>query len=235
MKRNKICWLIGMLLFIPIAYGMLATAFIRITSPRVMKKYPARKGIALTFDDGPHPLYTVRLLDLLKEHDIQATFFVVGEKVRAYPDIVRRMKEEGHQIGIHHYKHTSSWLLSPRQLHRQLQDTDAAIKDVIGEHPTLYRPPWGFMNAATLSVSRPYRIIMWSHVFKDWKVHHCQHGLLEGLRNVPDNGSIVLLHDDGTNPGADDDAPAYMIDKLAIYLQESKEKKIEFVPIDTPD
>ncbi|WP_050804698.1 polysaccharide deacetylase family protein [Sporosarcina newyorkensis] len=166
MKRNKINWLIGILLFLPIAYGMLATVFIRMTSPRVMKKHPARKGITLTFDDGPHPVYTARLLDLLKEHDIQAIFFVVGEKVRAYPDIVRRMKEEGHQIGIHHYEHTSSWLLTPWQLRRQLQDTDAAIKDIIGEQPTLYRPPWGFMNAATLSVSRPYRIIMKNKLYQ---------------------------------------------------------------------
>ena len=85
------------------------------------------------------------------------------------------------------------------------------------------------MNAATLFVTKPYQIVLWSHVFKDWKIDDCEQGLLEGLRNVPANGSIVLLHDDGTNPGADDQAPAHMLEKLSLYLDEAKAKGIEFV------
>ncbi|WJH35220.1 polysaccharide deacetylase family protein [Paenibacillus sp. CC-CFT747] len=69
--------------------------------------------IALTFDDGPDPVYTPRLLDLLKERGIRATFFVLGSKAEKHPDLIRRMHEEGHQIGIHNYTHLSNWLMTP--------------------------------------------------------------------------------------------------------------------------
>ncbi|AXI00622.1 polysaccharide deacetylase family protein [Sporosarcina sp. PTS2304] len=232
MGKRKTAWLVtGILALAPLAYGMGATALIRLTNYKVMKRIPAKRGIALTFDDGPHPVYTLRLLDLLQQYDIKATFFVVGEKVRMYPKIIERMYNEGHQIGIHHDRHTSSWLLTPSQLEKEIRETHRAISNVIGESPTVYRPPWGFMNAFTLYYSKPYQIVFWTHVFQDWKVERCEDGLLDGLRNVPANGSIILLHDDGTNPGADDLAPVHMLDKLEIYLEEAVKKETEFVVV----
>lgn len=221
MRKRKVFQIAAVLAVLPLAYGMGATAIIRTLGHRITKKLPAERGIALTFDDGPHPVYTRQLLDLLNKYDIPATFFVVGEKVRANPDIVKRMYEEGHQIGIHHDQHTSSWLLTPARLKQQIEDTDRAIRDVTGKSPTVYRPPWGFLNAASLHLSKSYEIVLWSHVFKDWKVTHCERGLLEGLQNVPADGSIILLHDDGTNPGADSEAPIHMLDKLSTYLNET--------------
>ncbi|ARK21712.1 polysaccharide deacetylase family protein [Sporosarcina ureae] len=231
MKKQNIAWIAGAAALLPFAYGMGATALIGSTGYRVMKRLPERRGIALTFDDGPNPVYTMQLLDLLKQHQIKATFFVVGQHVRDYPEVVERMHKEGHQIGIHHDNHTSSWLLTPSMLSREIKETHRAIFDITGESPTVYRPPWGFMNAATLFVTRPYQIVLWSHVFKDWKINSCEQGLLEGLRNVPADGSIILLHDDGTNRGADDRAPAHMLDKLSIYLDEAVGKGIEFVSV----
>ena len=230
MKKKNLAWIAGAAVLLPFAYGMGATALIRATGYRVMKRLPERKGIALTFDDGPHPVYTMQLLDLLKHYQIQATFFVVGQNVRDYPEVVERMHKEGHQIGIHHDRHTSSWLLTPSQLSYEIKGTHRAIKTVTGDSPTLYRPPWGFLNAATLFVTKSYQIILWSHVFHDWKIGSCKSGLLEGLRNTPADGSIVLLHDDGTNRGADDEAPAYMLDKLSVYLEEAVANGVEFVP-----
>lgn len=215
----------------PFAYGMGATALIRTVGYRVMKRLPERQGIALTFDDGPNPVYTMQLLDLLKHHEIKSTFFVVGQHVRNYPEVIERMHNEGHQIGIHHDQHTSSWLLTPSRLAQEIKETHRAILDVTGESPTLYRPPWGFMNAATLFVAKPYQIVMWSHVFKDWKIDSCEYGLLEDLRNVQPDGSIILLHDDGTNPGADDEAPVHMLDKLSTYLEEAVAAGVKFVPV----
>lgn len=233
MKKRAVFIVAAGLALLPFAYGMGATAVIRTIGHRITKKMPSGKGIALTFDDGPHPVYTVQLLDLLKKHKIQATFFVVGEKVRAYPAIVKRMHDEGHRIGIHHYEHTSSWLLTPSQLRTQIEETDHAIKEVTGESPTLYRPPWGFLNATSLHMSKPYEIVLWSHMFKDWKVAHCETGLLDGLHKVPSDGSIVLLHDDGTNPGADSTAPAHMLNKLSMYLEETTLKETEFKTVGT--
>ena len=231
MKKQHLAWIVGTAVLLPFAYGMGATALIRTTGYRVMKRLPEHKGIALTFDDGPNPVYTMQLLDLLKHYQINATFFVVGQNVREYPEVVERMHKDGHQIGIHHDHHTSSWLLTPSQLSYEIKETHRAIMNVTGESPTLYRPPWGFLNAATLFVTKPYQITLWSHVFHDWKIDSCKSGLLEGLRNIPADGSIVLLHDDGTNRGADDEAPAYMLDKLSIYLEETVAKGVEFVPV----
>lgn len=233
MKKRYIFIAAGLVALIPFAYGMGATALIKRVGNHIMKRLPEGKGIALTFDDGPNPVYTPQLLDLLKQHDIKATFFVVGQNVRDYPEVVERMHREGHQIGIHHDQHTSSWLLTPSQLSYEVKETHRAIIDVTGQSPTLYRPPWGMMNAATLFVTKPYQIILWSHVFQDWEIDSCEEGLLEGLRNVPADGSIALLHDDGTNPGADDEAPARMLDKLSIYLNEAKEQGIDFVAVNS--
>lgn len=232
-KRSIVAVVASTVALTPFVYGMGATAWIRMFSRKVMKRLDSENSIALTFDDGPHPVYTLALLDLLKKHNSKATFFVVGEKVRRYPEIVERMHREGHQIGIHHDRHTSSWLLTPSQLKYQIQETHRAIINVTGQSPTLYRPPWGFMNAATLSLAKPYQIVFWTHVFQDWKIDSCEAKLLEGLRSVPATGSIVLLHDDGTNPGADDLAPAHMLAKLAIYLEEASANEIKFVAVDT--
>lgn len=214
-----------------VIYGMLATLVIRKTNKRIVKKINT-KGIALTFDDGPNEIYTIQLLDLLKRYNAKATFFVVGEKVDRHPEIVRRIHREGHAIGIHHYQHLSSWKLTPSQLKEQLVKTDEAIFRATGEHPTLYRPPWGFFNLFTLQKAKNLDIIIWSHIFGDWKTRNCKGNLLEGLRQVPEDGSIVLLHDDGENPGADDEAPAYMLEKLEKYLEESSKKGVSFSKIE---
>ncbi|MCG3089882.1 polysaccharide deacetylase family protein [Sporosarcina cyprini] len=230
MGKRTIATIIACLSFVPLLYTVLATAFIRLTGFGIVKKLN-RNGIALTFDDGPHPVYTVELLNLLKKHNVKATFFVVGEKAKAHPAILKRMHEEGHQIGIHHLQHTSSWLLSPSQLKRQLVETERIIQQVTGVRPILYRPPWGFLNAASIPLARlrGYQIIIWTHHFKDWKVASCKTRLLDGLRQVPADGSIILLHDDGTNPGADDDAPGVMLEKLKIFLEEATAQGTPFL------
>ncbi|QTD42982.1 polysaccharide deacetylase family protein [Sporosarcina sp. Te-1] len=230
MRKRTIAFAIASLCIIPLLYSVIATVVIRLTGFGIVKKLN-RTGIALTFDDGPHPVFTEKLLDLLKKYNVRATFFVVGEKAKMHPALLKRMHAEGHQIGIHHLQHTSSWRLTPGRLKKQLVETEQIIHDITGVRPFLYRPPWGFMNAATIPLarSRNYRIIIWSHHFKDWKVASCETILLEGLRQVPEDGSIILLHDDGTNPSADDEAPDVMLSKLQIYLEEATAKGIPFI------
>ncbi|MET3576652.1 polysaccharide deacetylase family protein [Bhargavaea ullalensis] len=210
------------------AGNVLATAAIRTTGLGIMKKLPDKNGIALTFDDGPHPVYTARLLDVLKQHGVRATFFVIGEKVEAYPWLLKRMREDGHEIGIHHYKHRSAWRLTPRALRNQLELTDRAIRKASGMVPRLYRPPWGRLSPYTLTVAKDYETLIWSHIFGDWKTANCS-GLAKRLKCVPADGSIVLLHDDGSNPGADEAAPASMIRELDLYLHAAVRDGIPFV------
>lgn len=204
---------------------------IRVCSLGITKKINSNNGIALTFDDGPNPEYTIKLLDLLKEYEIKATFFVVGSKVKSNPGIIKRMHEEGHTIGIHHFHHVSSWVLSPIHLRKQLEMTEKAITECTNEKVVYYRPPWGHFNFFTPLFSRKYKVIMWSGIFGDWKVENCKNTLLDQLRSTSTEGSILLLHDCGETLGADKEAPGYMIEMLKIYLQESKEKGTHFISL----
>ncbi|MGN7408020.1 polysaccharide deacetylase family protein [Sporosarcina sp. SAFN-010] len=210
-------------------YTYAATLLIRITSIGIQKKVRNGTGIALTFDDGPNPLYTPKLLDLLAHYNIKAVFFVVGKHAENYPEIIKRMCAEGHSIGIHHYEHVSTWRLTPKQTHQQIKRTAKVIKEITGSEPTFYRPPWGRFNLATLPVSRQFFTIMWTHIVGDWKIRTCDEELSDRLGAIPADGSIVVLHDDGSNPGADDEAPAHMLHVLESYIQEATEKGTRFI------
>lgn len=222
-------WIIvGSAVILFLGYSVLSTIVIRVLGRGFLSKLPL-KGILLTFDDGPNPEYTPRLLDLLKEHDVKACFFVVGSKVKQHPDIIKRMVADGHVIGIHHYQHVSSWILAPRQLKKQLVMTEQIIRELTNEQVIFYRPPWGHFNFATLFVSKKYKVMMWSHLFGDWNVEKSKDTLLNGLREVTEDGSVVLLHDCGETLGADVEAPLYMLKNLETFLKESKFKEKKFI------
>jgi peptidoglycan-N-acetylglucosamine deacetylase len=211
-------------------YAILPTILIRATSWGITKRINS-DSIAITFDDGPNPEYTPQLLDLLKKYDVKASFFVVGSKVKANPDIIKRMSQEGHTIGIHHYNHISSWILSPFHLKKQLQLTEQAIQDCTNEKVTFYRPPWGHFNISSLRLSKRYKVILWSNIFGDWKEAKGKNGLIKQLLQVTEAGSVLLLHDCGETLGADSLAPHYMLKSLEIYLQENINKGTNFITL----
>lgn len=211
-------------------YTYAATLFIRISSIGIRKKVSRGEGIALTFDDGPNPLYTPLLLDLLSRYHIRAIFFVVGKHAERNTEIIKRMHEEGHSVGIHHYDHISNWRLTPEQTYRQISRTAEVIKRITGSDPVFYRPPWGHFNLATPFVSHPYTTIMWTHILGDWKIRTCNGKLGDRLRAIGGDGSIAVLHDDGGNRGADEEAPAHMLHVLESYIQDAKAKGIRFIP-----
>jgi peptidoglycan/xylan/chitin deacetylase (PgdA/CDA1 family) len=211
-------------------YAILPTIIIRGNGWRITKRIN-EAAIAITFDDGPNPEYTPLLLDLLKKYGVKASFFVVGSKVKAYPDIIKRMSQEGHTIGIHHYDHISSWIVSPFQLNKQLQMTEQAIQECTNERVRFYRPPWGHFNIFSLLLSKRYKVIMWSHIFGDWKVAKGKNGLLNQLLQTTEAGSVLLLHDCGDTWGADRLAPSYMLKSLEIYLQENVNKGTKFITL----
>ncbi|MGE8080755.1 polysaccharide deacetylase family protein [Peribacillus loiseleuriae] len=224
-------WIISftVIVLLVLFYSVIPTLLIRIYNLGVTKKVQGENRIVLTFDDGPNPHYTPQLLDLLKRYGVKATFFVVGSKVKRNPNIIKRMHEEGHTIGIHHYDHISSWLMSPFKLRNQLIMTEQAITECTNEKVTFYRPPWGHFNLFTQLISKKYEIIMWSDIFGDWKVETCKTELLDQLRKTTDGGSILLLHDCGETFGADIEAPRYMLENLEIYLKEMTERGRRFI------
>lgn len=210
-----------------LVYAVFSTIIMRTYSMKMTKTLATSKGVLLTFDDGPHPDYTIQLLTLLRQYEVRAIFFVVGELVEKFPEVIKQMHKEGHMIGIHHQKHRSNWWLLPHQTKKQIDQTKESIEKIIGQKVVLYRPPWGHFNIATLSIASHLQIVMWSHIYKDWKCSN--HHLERLLSNPPKDGSIVLLHDNGDTKGANETAPLEMLRYLHMYLEKMQQNNRQFV------
>ena len=156
-----------------------------------------RKVVALTYDDGPNPPYTDRILDELKELDVKATFFVVGRAAQAHPGEVRRIVAEGHAIGNHTWDHSHLLVQTPHQIHEELSKTDDTIFAATGVRTRLMRPPFGARDFAVIDQARKdgYSVIMWSVPLpKDWEQPGDMTIAKRVLAHVKD-GSIIVLHD----------------------------------------
>jgi peptidoglycan/xylan/chitin deacetylase (PgdA/CDA1 family) len=169
------------------------------------KKVPAdadgTRYMALTFDDGPHQVLTPRLLDILKEKNAKATFYVMGVKVGIHPDIVTRAAQEGHEIGNHVYDHPVLTKIKPQELDHQISSTNAAIRAATGSNPKTLRPPYGNSNKkvnAEISGKHQMDAVFWSFDTIDWKFPSKEEILQRSLKHI-DNGAIVLAHDVHTN------------------------------------
>lgn len=153
--------------------------------------------IALTFDDGPHPQNTPRLLDMLRARNVRATFYVIGQNVDRYPAIARRIVAEGHEIGNHTYTHPKLTSLGPSQVSREMARTEAAIGRAAGVKPRTMRPPYGALTRAqrrTVYNEFGYPTILWSVDPEDWRRPGV--GVVTSrILNRTTNGSIVLAHD----------------------------------------
>ena len=151
------------------------------------------KYVALTFDDGPSPRCTPRLLDGLREMGAKATFFVVGCQAVKDPDIVQRIAAEGHQVGNHSYDHADLHSLTAAQAMADLEKNDALLRELLGEGEYWVRPPYGLMTeaeAAALSVP----LVNWSVDTEDWRTKDSGK-ILDVIYRCTGDGDIVLLHD----------------------------------------
>lgn len=214
-------WLI--VLFV--VYGICPTWLTRVSSFRVQKR--VNGGVALTFDDGPDPIYTPQLLDLLKKYDVKATFFVIGSKAEKYPHLIQRMHKEGHTIGLHHYYHTSNWFLPPLVAEWELERSVRAIERITGSRPAYYRPPWGHINIWTLFMQKKYKIVMWTYILGDWNASLGVDRLYERLMRSIEDGAIIVLHDSGSTFGADQHAPQNMLQALERLLKTAHVKWVK--------
>lgn len=156
-----------------------------------------QKTLAMTFDDGPHPSLTPKLLDLLKARNIKCTFFVLGSNAKAYPAIIRRMVAEGHEIANHSYSHPILTKLSNEQARKEMKETDDALFTVAGVRPHLMRPPYGAINARIKDLvftEFGYPTILWSVNPKDWSCPGVG-AVTSRLVNGAHPGAIMLSHD----------------------------------------
>ncbi len=152
------------------------------------------KKIAITFDDGPHPLYTKKLLQGLKKRDVKATFFLLGKEVELYPEIVKKIKEDGHLIGVHSYEHVNFGQIGDEAAMRQIQTTGDAIEAVTGEYPGFIRPPYGSWKKS-LNDKVTMIEVLWDVDPLDWATKNSDVVTRRIMTAVDKGGTIILLHD----------------------------------------
>ncbi|WP_096188938.1 polysaccharide deacetylase family protein [Evansella halocellulosilytica] len=185
--------------------------------------------IALTFDDGPDPRFTPQILDVLNEYGVPATFFLMGARAEAYPDLARRVVDEGHIVGNHTYWHPD--LVEQGEvavLEREVSRTDDTLAAIINYRTTLFRPPYGFLFQELVErlAELEYSVIGWSVDSLDWQ-ELTPDEIAQNVFNEIHPGAIVLMHD-----GADADGDqTETIEALHQIIPELQEQGYEFVTV----
>lgn len=160
-----------------------------------------RKIVALTFDDGPHKIYTKQVLQILKKHNIKATFFLIGVNIDGNENIVRKMAEEGHVVANHSYAHYHLPTMSADEIKRSLITTSKSIANIIGEYPILFRPPYGACSRQSVKTIKDlgYKTIMWNDMVDDYNPNTTTQKITMGIINLAKPGAIIGMHDGGGN------------------------------------
>lgn len=166
---------------------------------RIIKQGPREdKVIALTFDDGPHPIFTPKILDILKEYNVKATFFVLGKYVEMYPEIIKRQVEEGHEIGNHTFSHINANKESEETVFKEFQKTEDSINNISIPATRILRPPYGILNKKIINYANKndYAIVLWSQRQdpKDWSNPGAEK-ISSIILSQTENGDVILLHD----------------------------------------
>jgi len=236
MYRCRIIVILTILIYICVSSPSSAACA---TTHRMDKNYFEKKGdivwhvstskkvIALTFDDGPHPIYTSKILDILKLYDAKATFFIVGENVEKNKSLILRELHEGHELGNHTFTHPNTFKVSIPKLKEECIITDNAIFNATGSHPKHFRPPGGSFDEEIVSISKElnYDFILWTwwQDSKDWS-HPGVNRIVKNVLTCPQNGDIILFHDYVEGKSQTPQA-------LEIILPKLKEMGFEFVTV----
>lgn len=188
-------------------------------------------GAVLTFDDGPDPEMTPRLLDLLDERGLKAVFFLVSDQARQYPELTREIADRGHQIGYHGKDHRHAWITGPRRTRQTLSQGRAELEKILGQPIQFMRPPWGVVNLMTILWLRTSGLtaVGWSAEGQDWKLTDAEAITGRILRSVHD-GTIILLHD--ARRHTDGETLERILDRLTHRIID--ELKIPLVPLKIP-
>lgn len=188
------------------------------------------RGVALTFDDGPDPTWTPRILEALAAHDAKATFFVIGHKVEAHPEVVRAILDAGHAVGLHSYAHDRLFSLrTERTVRQDLVRGLEAIEKVTGTRPTLFRPPIGHTNPiiARVADALDLTVVGWTVSGRDGVASAEVPDVIARVRRDLRDGIIVALHD---APERGDREPA-AVGALRPILDTLAAERIDVVPL----
>ncbi len=187
----------------------------------------AEKCVALTFDDGPHPLYTKEILDILDRYNAKATFFVIGKNAQDNKELLLEELKRGHEIGNHTFTHPDLKIISNEKFREELIATDNIIKEITGEKPKLFRPPCGYISNSIVNTlsENDYSVVLWSwrQDTRDWARPGVNHIVSTVITNIND-GDIILFHDYNSKKSQTPNA-------LEIILSQLSEKGYKFVTV----
>lgn len=199
----------------------------------VLNRGPAEsRSVVLTFDDGPAPPFTDRILDILGEHKISATFFLCGKNVERHPEIARRIVREGHTVGNHTYSHPLLFAHSRRFMAGEIDRAQNIIERVTGVRPTLFRPPYGARWFGLMPVLRQRRLkmIMWSVAGFDWK--YKTQAIIRAATRRLHPGAVILLHDGHEQPPPGGIKQSSTVEALPAIIEAVSRAGLTFVPIE---
>lgn len=182
--------------------------------------------IALTFDDGPNPFWTEKVLDVLNEYNIKANFFILGKHAEKYKDIVEKEFKAGHLIGNHSYSH-------PNKESGDFEKSEEIIFNIIGEHTRFIRPPFNITDLCNNygpATRGEVKIINNDVIPRDWESK--AEDIIDRVMQETKNGSIILLHDGSQREHEIEGRPQEMFKALPIIIEELKKKNLEFVRLD---
>ena len=165
--------------------------FVRCLFPKALwRMNPDEKAVYLTFDDGPIPVVTPWVVELLGHYDIKATFFMVGDNVRKHPQEYRQVIEAGHRVGNHTFNHLKGLFTDTREYVENVEKADALI------HSNLFRPPHGMLRRSQYKeLSKRYQFVMWDLVTRDYSKRLQAEDVLANVKKYVRNGSIITFHD----------------------------------------
>lgn len=174
------------------------------------------KRIALTFDDGPHPRYTAEILDLLREYNVRATFFVIGENIEYYDkNIISQMLLDGHEIGNHTFTHAHTKEMSEQKFIADVEKCHNLVLERYGYEMKLFRPPEGYVDKKVGEVANKlgYSVILWSIDTRDWE-HTASSTIVGNVERSVSGGDIILMHDYVSKPSTTTTALRELIPEL---------------------
>jgi peptidoglycan/xylan/chitin deacetylase (PgdA/CDA1 family) len=172
---------------------------------RLPRRGPDPGAVSITFDDGPHPQGTPAVLEILRDADAKATFFLIGENVERYPSLTAEVAAEGHTVAIHGQRHRNMLRLTPSQFSSELDRAEATIGEATGTEPKLYRPPYGIFSPVGLKICRRRGLepMLWSRWGHDWRRRRTSEKIVLEITENLAGGDVLLLHDADHYSGRD--------------------------------
>jgi peptidoglycan/xylan/chitin deacetylase (PgdA/CDA1 family) len=175
----------------------LPPAFFRLFPKILWKDFSTSDRLYLTFDDGPDPIFTAKILAILEKERTMASFFVVGQKAQQYPEIIQQMNQSGHTIGIHSFEHRHLFYQPKAYIQEQLSKNKLIVEQIIGKPVRYFRPPYGLFSPRLIQVCRELnlKLVLWSVMSYDFDENISDKFILKLIKTKVSSGDIIVFHD----------------------------------------